>query len=140
MGATATTFLSTYFDDNKTQRDITNKDVSRVLKVAATLLDYPTAWGIPVDRINTHSLQSGGANALFLAGYSDTQIQKMGQWRGAAFKEYIQEELAGFSAGMSRSMKQRFDFVNIAGNAFNVITDDLLAREYEINVSTAAAA
>ena len=64
----------------------------------------------------------------------------MGRWRGATFKEYIREELAGFSMGMSRSMKQRFDFVNVAGNAFNVITDDLLAREYEINVSTTAAA
>ncbi len=41
MGATATTFLSTYFEDEKTRRDITNEDVSRALKVAATLLDYP---------------------------------------------------------------------------------------------------
>jgi hypothetical protein len=64
----------------------------------------------------------------------------MGRWRGATFKEYIWEELAGFSEGMSRSMKRRFDFVNIAGNAFRVITDDLFAREYEINVSSAAAA
>ncbi len=98
------------------------------------------ARGIPVDCIDTHLLQSGGANALSLAGYSDAQIQKMGRWRGATFKEYIRVELAGFSAGMSRSMKQRFDLVNIAGNAFNIIMDDLLAREYEINVSTAAAA
>jgi hypothetical protein len=89
MGATATTFLSMYFDSDKTRRDITNEDISRALKVAATLLDYPTAWGIPVDRIDTHSLRSGGANALSLAGYSDTQIQKMGQWRGATFKGYI---------------------------------------------------
>jgi hypothetical protein len=140
MGATATTFLSTYFDDDKARRDITNEDVSRAHKVAATLLDYPTAWGIPVDCIDTHSLQSGGANALSLAGYSDTQIQKMGQWQGATFKEYIREELAGFSTGMSRSMKRRFNFVNIAGNAFNVITDNLFGREYEINISTAAAA
>ncbi len=124
----------------KTRRDITNEDVSRALKVAATLLDYPRAQGIPVDCIDTHSLQSGGANALSLAGYSDTQIQKMGRWRGALLKEYIREELAGFSAGMSRSMKQRFNFVNIAVNAFNFITDDLLAQEYEINVSTTAAA
>ncbi len=36
-------------------------------------------------------------------------------------------------------MKHRFDFVNIAGNAFSVIMDNLLAREYEINVSTAVA-
>jgi hypothetical protein len=37
-------------------------------------------------------------------------------------------------------MKRKFDFVNIAGNAFSVITDDLLAREYEISISSAAAA
>jgi hypothetical protein len=140
MGANAKTFLSAYFDEENTRQDITNEDVSRALKMAAADLDYPMARGIPVDRIDTHSLRSGGANALSLAGYSDTQIQKMGRWWGATFKEYIREELAGFSEGMSRSMKRRFDFVNIAGNAFSVIMDDLLAREYKINVSSAAAA
>ena len=38
---------------------------------------------------------------------------------------------------MSSSMKWTFDFVNIAGNAFNTITDDLIDREYEVNVSAA---
>jgi hypothetical protein len=37
-------------------------------------------------------------------------------------------------------MKKKFDFVNIAGNAFNAITDDLIDHEYEINVSAASAA
>ena len=45
-----------------------------------------------------------------------------------------------FSKGMSKSMKTKFDFVNIAGNAFNTITDDLIDREYEVNVSAASAA
>lgn len=86
--------------------------------MAAMALKYPTNKGIPIDRINTHSLRSGGANALALNGYSDTQIQKMGRWRGATFKEYIREELACYAAGMSTSMKQKLNFVNIAGNAF----------------------
>jgi hypothetical protein len=64
----------------------------------------------------------------------------MGRWRGATFKIYIREELACFYEGMSRSMKKKFDFVNIAGNAFNTITDDLIDREYKINVSSASAA
>jgi hypothetical protein len=140
MGANAKIFLSAYFDEDTTWRDITNADVSRALKAAATLLDYPTAKGIPVDCIDTHLLRSGGANALSLTGFLDTQIQKMGHWRGATFKEYIREELACFSKGMSRSMRQKFDFVHIVGNAFNVITDNLLEREYEVNVSPAAAA
>ena len=63
----------------------------------------------------------------------------MGRWRRTTFKEYIREELACFSEGMSKSMKKKFDFVNIAGNAFNTITDNLIDREYNINVSVASA-
>jgi hypothetical protein len=138
-GADAKTFLSAYYDERGQRRDITNEDVSVALKAAAATLDYPMAKGIPIDCIDTHSLRSGGANALSLAGYLDTQIQKMGRWRGATFKEYIRKELACFSAGMSTSMKRKMDFVNIAGNAFKTITDELLTREYEVNVSMAAA-
>ena len=63
---------------------------------------------------------------MALAGYSDTQIQKMGRWRGATFKEYIREELACYARNMSRDMKRKFNFVNIAGNAFTDIPDDTL--------------
>ena len=139
-GADTKKILSAYYDDKGQRGNITNKDVSKALKAAATVLEYPTAKGIRIDRIDTHSLRSGGANALSLSGYSDTQIQKMGRWWGATFKEYIREELACFSKGMSKSMKKKFDFVNVAGNAFNIITDDLIDREYEVNVSEASAA
>ena len=37
----------------------------------ATLLQYPATWGIPIERIDMHSLQSGGLNALALSGYSE---------------------------------------------------------------------
>ena len=133
------TFLLAYYDDKGQRSIITNEDVSKALKAAATVLEYPTAKGIPINRIDTHSLQSGGANALSLSGYSDTQIQKMGRWRDATFKEYIRDDLVCFSKEMSKSMKTKFDFVNIAGNAFNTITDDLIDREYDINVSVASA-
>ena len=76
-------------------------------------------------------------NALALAGYSDTQIQKMGRWRGATFKEYIlRNELACFSSGMSRDMKQKFGFVNVSGNAFSDITDACINAEYSTPLST----
>ena len=55
------------------------ENISRALKLAAVELQYQTNKGIPIDRINTHSLRSGGANALALAGYSNMQIQKMGR-------------------------------------------------------------
>ena len=38
-------------------------------------------------------------------------------------------------------MKKQFNFVNIACNdAFNAIAEELMDREYEVNVSAAAAA
>ena len=119
------TFLSAYYVGGR-RYDVTAENVSRAVKGAARALEYPTTKGIPVQRINTHSLWSGGANALALAGYSDTQIQKMGRWRGATFKEYIREELAVYAENMSRDMRTKFGFVNIAGNAFHDIELDAL--------------
>jgi hypothetical protein len=99
-GATAEIIISAYYHDGKCI-DVTADHISCALKLAAKVLEYPILKGIPFERINTHSLCSGGANALALAGYSNTQIQKMGCWCGATFKEYVRNELACFSTGMS---------------------------------------
>jgi hypothetical protein len=96
--------------------------------------------GIPIEQIDTHSLRSGGANALSLAGFSNTQIQKMGRWRGATFKEYVREELASFSEGMSTKMKQKFHFVNVAGNSMYNITESIIASKYTVNATQEHAA
>ena len=98
--------------------------------MAARALEYPILNGIPIKLINTHSLRSGGANALALSRYSDTQIQKMGCWRGATFKEYVRNELACFITGMSSDMKKKFRFVNVLGNAFSDITDACINVDY----------
>ena len=68
------TFLSAYFVEGK-RFDVKGEDISKGLKMAATVLDYPALRGIPILRINTHSLQSRGANALVLSDYSDTKIK-----------------------------------------------------------------
>ena len=67
-----------------------------------------------------------GANALALSGYSETAIQKMGQWKGSRFKEYIREELANYTDVTSTATKTKFNFMNIAGNAFRDITETVL--------------
>ena len=128
-GATKKTILSAYFVNGK-RFDVTAEHVSAALKLSAAALEYPILKGIPIERINTHSLRSGGANALALAGYSDTQIQKMGRWRGATFKEYVRNELACFSTNMSKDMKQKFGFVNVSGNAFSDITSACVNADY----------
>jgi hypothetical protein len=72
-----TTFLSSYFCQ-KGQFDVTDCNISAALKLAALVLAYPSR-GFPIEQIDTHSLQSGGANTLSLAEYSDRKIQKMGR-------------------------------------------------------------
>ena len=106
---------------------VKDQDIRENLKWAATELQYPAKKGIPIERIDTHSLRSGGANALSLSGYSDREIMKMGRWRSATFMEYIREELACFSSGMSTAMKRTFNFVNIAGGAFHDVTSAVLS-------------
>jgi hypothetical protein len=51
----------------------------------------------------------------------------MGRWRGVTFKEYVREELASFSEGMSTKMEQKFYFVNVAGNSMYDITESIIA-------------
>ena len=133
------TFLSTYYI-NTLRHDITDKDISAALKLAGVALEYPSRRGIPIDRIDTHSLRSGGANALALNGYSDREIQKMGRWRSATFKEYIREELSCYSAGMSTKMKHKFTFMNIAGGVYTDVTPTLINTNYTHNTITAEAA
>ena len=99
-------------------------------KWAVEILNYPDEKGIPIEYIDTHSLCMGWANALALSGYSDTQIQKMGRWRGATFKEYIQVELACYSKGMSKDMKKQFGFVNISTWAIRDVTNTVSINGY----------
>ena len=79
--------------------------------------------GITIDRVDTHSLISAGANVLLLAGYSKRDIQKNRRWRGETFKEYIREKLHCFLEGMSTAMKQNFKFVNIPGGSYSELVD-----------------
>ena len=58
------------------RKDLNDDNMSAALKFATTALNYPYLKGIPIDRVDTHSLRSGGANTLSLAGYSDKDIQK----------------------------------------------------------------
>ena len=112
------TFLSAFKNEKtgKIQHVIAD-DVTKMLKEAAAKREYPELRGCPIDRINTHSLRSGGANALSLAGFSDYQIQKMGRWSKQVFKEYISDQLSNFTDGMSEKMSRSYNFVNIAAGA-----------------------
>jgi len=68
--ASGKTFLCKVYEEEG-ERYVCAKDISSNLKIAAELLQYPAMRGIPISSVDTHSLRSGGANALALSGYSD---------------------------------------------------------------------
>jgi hypothetical protein len=127
------TWLSAFYVDGK-RDDVKDSDIRAGLKLAAGALDYPAApKGIPVAKVDTHSLRIGGANALSLSGYSKKEILKMGRWQGETFLEYIRESLCSFSEGMSEKMKKNFGFVSLEGGVYNDVTETILDSEYNLN-------
>lgn len=109
-------FICTYFD-KAGMGSVTDSQIRFTVKFAARSLHYDKR-GIPVDRIDTHSLRSGGACALKLAGYDAVQIKKMGRWKpkSNAFLEYIQQQLSTFSKGMAAGMSRIDTFTNMEGS------------------------
>ena len=96
--------------------DITDDMVRFLVEYAAAGLDYP-ALGAPFDRIDTHSLRSGGACALSIARFKPHEIMKMWRWapNSLSFMEYIQQQLSTFSAGMSTEMSKITPFTTMEG-------------------------
>ena len=124
------TLLSAYWEGG-VRSDVNDNDIRVHLKAAAVTLNYETTRGISEDFVDTHSLRSGGANALHLAGYSDRQIMKMGRWKSKTFLEYIREELGCFSSGMSRNMKRVFKYANVRGDRWADITNAAVVSDYD---------
>ena len=74
-------FLSAYWIDS-VRFDVTDQDMRESIKAAGRALEYPTEYGIDIERLDTHSLRSGGANQLAMAEYSEMEIQKMVDGKG----------------------------------------------------------
>jgi hypothetical protein len=56
--------------------NVTDDNISKALKRAAATVQYLLCQGIPIKRIDTHSLHIGRAYALALNGFSEMHIQK----------------------------------------------------------------
>ena len=96
---------------------VTDNQIRLSVKFAAKALQYEKR-GIPINRIDTHSLRSGVACALKLAGYDEVQIKKLGRWKPKSntFLEYIQQQLSTFSKGMAAGMSRIATFTNMEGS------------------------
>ena len=87
-------------------------DINGAIKAAVDRLDLKK-HGFQVSQISSHSLRAGGEMALHLNNIPTHTIRKMGRWSSDTFLDYIHEQIAVFSAGLSTAMGKSILFHNI---------------------------
>ena len=92
---------------------VSDANIKQAIRKAAQYLNL-RAKGIDPDLLGTHSLRAGGAMALKIQGLPDTTIMKIGRWTSLTFLQYIHNQIAHISAGVSAKMSQEIEFLNIA--------------------------
>ena len=81
--------------------------------------------GFTKDDIGLHSIRSGGAMAMFLAGVATIIIMRVGRWSSEAFLEYIREQVEQFTWGVSKKMLQFENFNTIDSSSSPELSDEL---------------
>jgi hypothetical protein len=74
----------------------------------------------------THSIRCGAAMAMHLGGCATFVIMITGRWKSAAFMEYIREQVAQFSEGVSQRMILRQNYF-----AIPAVDIDFLPKEVD---------
>ena len=111
-GMPDTTPLGTYHSTNGRVCQVRASAILAAVRLAALQCNL-AAQGYDISRIGTHSLQSGGAMALKLAGYDHDMIRKLGRWNSDTYLHYIQSQIGELTAGVARSMARLTWFRNV---------------------------
>ena len=94
--------LGSFTENNRLQR-VTSAEIRSAIQIGASH-DNLVAQGYTLDRIGSHSLRSGGAMHLKLAGYDNDIIQKLGRWSSNTYLVYIQTQIGQLTAGVAQRM------------------------------------
>jgi hypothetical protein len=92
---------------------VTAHEIRSAIRLGATN-DNLHARGYDLARIGSHSVCSGGAMHLKLAGYDHDIIQKLGRWSSPTYLLYIQTQIGQLTAGVAQrmaSVRLRFHLV-----------------------------
>jgi len=100
------------YTDGETHKRAKAEDVRGTLRFAAGQDGLADA-GFDLSRIGSHSLRSGGACRLKLAGVDDGIIKKLGRWTSEAYMIYIQPHIAPITRGCAARMASPMRFTNV---------------------------
>ena len=101
--------IGSHADATGQPRRVTAEDIRSAVRAAAAMDDLESR-GYNPSRIGSHSLRSGGAVALKLAGYDTDMIKKMGRWSSGTYLTYIQTQIAELTTGVASAMSQMLTY------------------------------
>ena len=99
----------------------TADDDTKYLSSSAVLEQLQTATraigerrlGFKAADIGTHSIRSGAAMAMYLAGVEVEIIQMIGRWRSRSFMRYLRIQVPETTRGVATRMTSRHTFFTI---------------------------
>jgi hypothetical protein len=103
---------------------ITSKTVLQKLRQAVARIGG-SRLGYDAGRVGTHSIRSGAAMAMFLAGVPVETIQLIGRWRSRSFMRYLRIQVPDITKNVASKMTLRESF-------FTITTDEPSGRQTEI--------
>jgi hypothetical protein len=98
-----TTPIGSFIDDLARIQRITADEICSAIQIGAIQSNL-AAHGYSMSRISSHSIRSGGAMHLKLAGYDNDIIQKLGRWSSTTYLHYIQTQIGQLTAGIAQQM------------------------------------
>ena len=110
--------------NNKTI-SITSEMVANLLKDGVVAIGE-TKLGIHRSEVGTHSIRSGAAMAMYLAGVPIFSIMLIGRWSSLAFLKYIRKQVQEFSFGISSKMIEVQTFKHINNPLTTNTTDSIV--------------
>ena len=102
--------------------DITYKDIEGTIRQTVAVLSKTHAHLDPSD-YGTHSIRSGAALAMYLAGTAVVDIMLQGRWCSDAFLLYIKRQVLERSAGISANMLEIADFDRLPPRKHQAVLD-----------------
>ena len=69
--------------------------------------------GYTLARVSSHSLRSGIAMALKLAGESSDTIMRVGRWTSLTYMTYIHAQIGALAKGLAWIMSKHHTFHNV---------------------------
>jgi integrase len=104
--------LGSFVNEQGRMQSVSAADIRAAIRLGA-VGDNLEASGYDLRRIGSHSLRSGGAMRLKLAGYDDDIIKKLGRWTSNTYLRYIQTQIGNLTAGIATNMARLLRFHHV---------------------------